>query len=84
MGGTSHCGFIARKANDTHTKEERNVKHHRLTLLLLALAMCLGLTVTAYGYVDLARDATLIAPQFHDVYRPALANDGVGPADPYY
>ncbi len=52
------------------------MKQYRAMLLLLALGMCFGLCATAYGYVDLARSATVVAADNHADYGPIHINNG--------
>ncbi len=49
-------------------------------VLLAALAMC----ATAYGFVDVARDATVIATDFDATYNSSLVNNGIASGLPYY
>lgn len=60
------------------------MKQYRAMLLLLVLGMCLGLSGMAYGYVDLARSATVIAADNHPDYGPIHINDGKFEATYYW
>lgn len=54
-------------------------------LSLFTLGMCLVMCASAHGYVDLARDATVIAPIPPDAsYGPSNVNDGIASGLPYY